>query len=1175
MRLEDLTRGSRIKGIFSNQTVTIVDVQDYGGCVEVTYKDEQGVPGTTLIYPEQAAALEIVKAPWGFEADGEDFRLVAEAKRIKMAYLFDPHLAVHTSLIEPLPHQISAVYEIMLKRQPLRFLLADDPGAGKTVMAGLLIKELMMRGDVKRCLICTPGSLTEQWMDELETKFQLRFELLTRQSLEQIRRGNPFQEKDLLICRLDQLSRNDEMLSQLEKSDWDLIIVDEAHKMSASFYGGEVNETKRFRLGKLFSRITRHFLLMTATPHNGKEEDFQLFLSLLDQDRFEGKFRTGVHKVEIDDIMRRLTKEQLLKFDGTRLFPERHAYTVTYPLSKEEKELYDAVTSYVNEQWNRIDQLGEKEQKRRTVGFALTILQRRLASSPEAIYQSLYRRRCRLEEFLKEEKKRLKKNGKLKHLRLKYEDQLEDLYELAEAEQAEDEIAYQATLARTISELETEIEVLKNLEKQARRLRQSGKDRKWEELSMLLQSDKSVENSHLLLDEQGNRRKLVIFTEHRDTLNYLVEKIRTLLGRPEAVVMIHGSMDRDSRKQAQEAFNHDKNVLVLVATDAAGEGINLHRAAHLMVNYDLPWNPNRLEQRFGRIHRIGQTRVCHLWNLVSVETREGEVFAILLKKLETVREALNDKVFDILGKVFDGNSLRDLLIQAIRYGDRPDIKARLLRKVNEKLEHDHLIKLISEKALIQGLFDRIKVQEIRREMERASARRLQPHFIASFFVQAFRRLGGTIREREPRRYEIVSIPQPVRQRARDIDRSGLPARYLRICFDKTLTHLDGKPHAEFVCPGHPLLDAVVELILEKYGHLMKQGTVLVDERDDRDDREEPRLMMFCEQEIHDGIRDKSGQRVVSRRMHFVEMVPDGQISPAGYAPYLDYRPLSDEEKGYLPSILDSIQWERTEMEHRARQYMIRHLVPEHLKEVELFRKAQVAKIRKEVRARLETEIRYWDKRAAELRAAEKRGKKNAKLNSQNAQRRADDLQVRLEQRMIELDLEEKLQPKPPNMIGTALIIPGGMLRKLKGENQKEPGLFGRDRKMVERIAMETIMEIERQKGFQPVDVSVQKLGYDIESWDPETGKVRFLEVKGRVAGATTVTVTRNEILTAVNRPDAYWLAVVEVEESKPKRVVYIRQPFTREPDFAATSVNYDLRDLMSRGEDETWRLGRN
>jgi len=395
--------------------------------------------------------------------------------------------------------------------------------------------------------------------------------------------------------------------------------VDEAHKMSANYFGNKVNKTKRFLLGEMLGSITRHFLLMTATPHNGKEADFQLFLSLLDSDRFYGKFRDGAHKVDVSDMMRRMVKEKLLKFDGTPLFPERRAYTANYELSDLEAALYSQVTDYVRNEMNRADKLDGK--RKGNVGFALTQLQRRLASSPEAIFQSLKRRRQRLEKRVEEEQL-VNRGYQVAETMAKYEvrEVPEDIDDSAdemlgeEYEEWVEEIVDQATASQTTEELQAEIVILKGLESQAKHVVQSGNDRKWEELSKLLQDQPEMYTS------AGSRRKLIIFTEHKDTLNYLCERVSDVLGSPEAVVVIHGAVNRDDRRKRQEEFRQNPEVLVMIATDAASEGVNLQNA-NLMVNYDLPWNPNRLEQRFGRIHRIGQTEVCHLWNLVASETR--------------------------------------------------------------------------------------------------------------------------------------------------------------------------------------------------------------------------------------------------------------------------------------------------------------------------------------------------------------------------------------------------------------------------------------------------------------------------------------------------------------------------------------------------------------------------
>ncbi len=1188
MKLEDLRPQAIVRGILPDRAVTVVHVQWFGtDALELTYKDPGGRVGNILLYRDDEPRLELVEygRPWGFDGDGALFRLVSEAQRIRLAYLFDPLLAVHTSLLEPLPHQITAVYESMLPRQPLRFLLADDPGAGKTIMAGLLIKELLVRGDVQRCLVVCPGSLVEQWQDELYRRFQLPFEIATNDKLEAARTGNWFLENDLVIIRLDKAARNESVQAKLAAPEcrWDLVVVDEAHKMSATFFGGEVKYTKRYKLGQLLSGLTRHLLLLTATPHNGKEEDFQLFLALLDGDRFEGRFRDGVHQVDVSDLMRRVVKEKLVKFDGSPLFPERFAHTVPYRLSDLEACLYKEVTEYVREEFNRADALGD-EKRAGTVGFALTILQRRLASSPEAIYQSLRRRRERLESRLREVEV-LQRGGRVAvPANLGPAVDLEDLEDLEDAPdtevaEKEEEVLDQATAARTIEELRAEIATLRQLEDLAQRVRQSGEDRKWRELANLLgelftptaiteriAKEAQADGADPPKPVASSRQKLVIFTEHRDTLRYLVERISTLLGRPRAVVSIHGGMGREERAKAQEAFLHDPEVQVLVATDAAGEGINLQRA-HLMVNYDLPWNPNRLEQRFGRIHRIGQTEPCHMWNLVAIETREGDVYHTLLRKLEEARKALGGKVFDVLGKLqFEGRPLRDLLIEAIRHGEQPEVKARLDRAIGEALDLAHVQNLVEERALAHEIIDAERLRRIREDMERAEARRLQPHYIESFFLEAFRQLGGTVRQREPRRYEVTHVPAAVRQRDRLIGtREPILHRYERITFEKDLIAPPGQPLAAFVCPGHPLLDAVIDLTLERYRDLLRCGTVLVD---DRDPGERPRVVFYLEHAIQDASTTRTGERrVISRRLLYVELDADGNARHAGYAPYLDYRPLREDEPSPEEILAQpECAWITHDLERQALSFAVTQVVPEHLEEVRRRRLEWIEKTRAAVKDRLTKEIAYWDHRAEELRLQEQAGKPAARLNWQEARRRADDLAARLQKRMEQLDLEAQISALPPVVMGGFVVVPAGLLAKIKGQATISISVPADTQASAAR-ARAIVMEIERNLGYEPVDREQERLGYDIESRDPRTGRLRFIEVKGRVAGADTITVTRNEVLTALNKPDDYILAIVEFLEGGGHRVHYVRRPFRREPDFEVTSVNYDLRELLARAEE--------
>jgi superfamily II DNA or RNA helicase len=1184
-KLEELTPNAAVRGILPDALATVVSVQWFGSeALELTYKSPSGRVANELLYRHDEARLEVVDQgrPWSFDGDGGLFRLVSEANRIRLAHLFDPVLAVHTSVLEPLPHQITAVYEVMLPRQPLRFLLADDPGAGKTIMAGLLMKELIARGDLHRCLVVCPGSLAEQWQDELYRRFHLPFEILTNDKLEAARTGNWFLETNLVIARLDKLSRNEDVQEKLKAPDcrWDLVVCDEAHKMSASIFGREVKYTKRYKLGQLLSTLTRHFLLMTATPHNGKEEDFQLFMALLDGDRFEGRFRDGVHVSDVSDLMRRMVKEGLLKFDATPLFPERIAYTVPYKLSDAEARLYKEVTDYVREEFNRAEAL-QNDKRAGTVGFALTILQRRLASSPEAIYQSLRRRRERLESKLRE-LEILHRGGVVAALgssgpELDAED-VEDLEDAPdnEVENTAEEILDQATAARSIVELKAEIGTLKRLEGLALGLRRTGEDRKWNELARLLSAVFTTgAASGVLADASASgaippptrspHQKLVLFTEHRDTLNYLEDRVSTLLGRKEAVVVIHGAMGREDRMKAQEAFKHDPQVQVLLATDAAGEGINLQRA-HLMVNYDLPWNPNRIEQRFGRIHRIGQTEVCHLWNLVAEETREGDVYRTLLEKLEQARQALGGQVFDVLGRLqFEGKPLRDLLIEAIRYGERPDVRARLTQVVSNAFDTKQLQDLIEERALAHDTMDASRVFRVREEMERAEARRLQPHYIESFFLEAFKRLGGSVRQREPRRYEVTHVPAPVRNRDRliGVGEPVLP-RYERIAFEKNLVALQGQPLAAFLCPGHPLLDSTIDLTLERHRDLLRRGTVLVDERDWGTS---PRVLFYLEHAIQDASVTRSGDRhVVSKRMLYVELDAEGSMRHMQYAPYLDYRPLAANE----PSVEELLArpecaWIDRSLEQKAQGYAVAQVVPEHLAEVRARRLELITKTEAAVQDRLTKEISYWDHRAEQLKLQEQAGKSNARLNSDEARKRADALQARLQKRLEELKLEKQIAPLPPVVIGGLLVVPAGLIAAMTGSAPPVGPQNAVDTQISAAKARAIVMQVERDLGFVPTDREAEKLGYDIESRVPGTGKLRFIEVKGRVSGAATLTVTKNEILYSLNKPDDFILAIVEFDGDA-HRVHYVRRPFQREPDFGVTSVNYAFADLLARAE---------
>lgn len=1168
MKIEELAQGQSLSGVEPSEVVTIVAIVPLGeGSVQLIYRTPDGSMKERMLgrVDEELIELATTERPFSFDGDGDAFKLTCEAKRIDLAFLFDPMMAVHSSNVDPLPHQITAVYESLLPRQPLRFVLADDPGAGKTIMAGLYIRELIMRADAHRILIVAPGSLVEQWRDELYEKFGLEFHVYSSLMEQTSPSGNPFDDYARLIVRLDQLSRNEELQEKLCAPGWDLAVFDEAHKLSAHYFGSKLEKTGRFRFAEKLGAHVRHLLLMTATPHNGKEEDFQLFLSLLDSDRFYGKFRDGVHKVDASDLMRRMVKEELVKFDGTPLFPERKAYTVNYELSPIEAALYEAVTEYVQTEMGKADQL--EGARKGSVGFALTALQRRLASSPEAIFQSLKRRRERLENRLRDEKLGIKgRQAKAETYPGIPED--DDDLSAEEQEDLEESLIDDATAAKTVVELEAEIVILKGLEDQAKVVVASGQDRKWDELSKILQDHPEMR------DASGRQRKIIIFSEHRDTLNYLQARIAGVLGNPDAIVSIHGGTHRDERRRLQALFRSDPDVRVLVATDAAGEGVNLQNA-NLMVNYDLPWNPNRLEQRFGRIHRIGQTEVCHLWNLVAKETREGAVYHRLLEKLRVESDALKGRVFDILGEVFEETSLKDLLLQAIRYGDQPDVRARLSQKIDQALDHDHLKTLLDRNALDQTTISPERLFAVKEEMEKAEARRLQPFFVRAFFLKALDTVGGTAHPREAGRYEITHVPAAIRERDRRItgrnrrEHEPVLRRYSRVCFDRNAIQPLDKPGMEralLMHPGHPLMLTLSDMILEQHANLLRQGAVLVDPSDEGLD---PALLFLLTHEIKSG--DGS---VLSKRLQFVRVAPDGTAQFAGWAPHLDLEPLDEAERSLLSGVIDA-PWLSSGQEARALSLAATTLVPEHYNEVAQRRIDHVEKTINAVHERLSKEIAFWQDRWVKLKEDGEAGK-DVRLNLQNVERTLGDLQSRLESRKKELQSMRHVVNGTPVVLGAALIVPGGLMNKLRGDEPIDPAAatFAADasaRSRIEQLAMQAVTKAEEARGCRVVDVSAAKCGWDLSSYPPAVeGRQldpRHIEVKGRVKGASTVTVSRNEMLYAFNQGDKFVLAIALVDsDDSIDGPHYVRNPFDREPGWGVASINFNLSDLLARAE---------
>lgn len=789
--------GAFVRGVVDDEVVRVTALVNTGDAALVTFERATGQTESRFLSRDELALVTPAEQSVTLDASWSDFELGIQALAILAAPHESPLMAVSSSNVTPLPHQVQAVYDEMLPFEELRFLLADDPGAGKTIMTGLYLKEILARGRAARVLIVAPGSLVEQWVEEMWTRFGMVFtELLPEHlNLSDPTRPDVLAAGPLVVARLDQLARNKDLQNAVLASGFEVVVVDEAHKMSAREWGSKTIYSKRYLLGEELAAVCQHLLLLTATPHNGKTADFALFMKLLGH--------ALDHSESVLDQMpvRRLVKEQLVKADGSRLFPPRVASTLTYTMTPPELELYEAVTTYVSESMNKV----MDDTVRRSVGFAMMVLQRRLASSPEALLRSLERRLDKLTTQLQDAQD--------------YEEQLESLLRASlevghdfiddDPQDITDDASSTATAARTPAELTAEIIELEELVVLARSVRAAGLDRKWDALRDLLDSQE-------MFDGAGHRRKIIVFTEHRDTLDYLESRLAEVRKPGEYIAVISGKTSRWDRRQAREDFSHDHRCPVLLATDAAGEGVNL-QVAHLMVNYDIPWNPNRLEQRFGRIHRIGQEHTCYLWNLVAADTREGDVFLTLLDKLDVQRQALGDRVFDVLGDVVSGADLSQILQQAIRGDDSGAGIATLAQRLEEGLTQE-----VARREASTTEFTPEDLEAIQRQLAWAKEFDPQTAVVPDFARRALRRFGAEVRELTESIWSVPYVPPLL------AEHPGVEKSYPRLHLSRDSLQADEAGASQFLTPGHPLLMALTRQTLEGAKQSLKSGVVLVD-----------------------------------------------------------------------------------------------------------------------------------------------------------------------------------------------------------------------------------------------------------------------------------------------------------------------------------------------------------
>jgi len=1078
----------------------------------LTAEEAEGLVKTLVSTPQQVAQL----------APAQDLRLLIESHRIALAYAYDPLFAVSLSGIRSLPHQIEAVYGRMLPQARLRFLLADDPGAGKTIMTGLLMKELKMRNALERVLIIVPAALTIQWQDELLRFFNEFFVIINAENDKQ-QLGNLWQRESQVLTSMD-YAKQEGVREKIWASGWDLIVVDEAHKCSAytktrSGRSPEAQKTRRYQLVEYFSYQPALMLLfLTATPHQGDEDRFAHFLHLLEPDLFpephklDGSGRDIRHAVlelgkDSPWVLRRL-KEDLRDFDGKRIFPDRHSRTVTFTLGPEEYRLYLLVNDYLNRFL-----VGGSGAKRQSIALTRTVFQRRLASSTYAIYRSLERRFKRLQDILEELESLPQEQQQRRLLRLSgVIDEERDEGDLDETER--DDLLNETTAAEQLFQLQEEIAALRELVAEARQIYEHAPDNKLASLRNILTE---VEFSEL----KGGLGRLLIFTEHRDTMEYLSGHLQSWGFR---VCNIHGGMNPHERKRAQEIFRTEAQICV--ATEAAGEGINL-QFCHLMINYDLPWNPARLEQRMGRIHRIGQERDVYAFNFVAEESSdgkpviEGRILKCLLDKLEQMRAALgSDRVYDVIGQVLALHevNLSDMLREAILYPGR-------LSEYEKKIERLSLERLQEyEKqtgiALARAYVDFPRAQEA---SFLAEERRLMPEYIARQFLAMSEKVGLKIESRADGLYRIPHVPQDLRSESLEaVRRYGqAETRYNKITFHKEHLDNDRHPDAVLVSPGHPLYAAVDEKFRRRYDALQGSYSIFVDS-----EAKEPYSLHFFEADVC-GDYPKSN---IVLHSELVCVRQQGEQMELVAADILhDLAPLEGTQRP------PQINWRPAE-EFVRLQYQL----PQRQQKLEE-RKKQAQIIRDYLQKSYDERIWASQRRAMELRARLEMGEKEVALAVQEADREVEQLERRRADCLERLRHIEIVRPGPARYLGSFLVIPASQVGELQTlvEDPEAKALS-------EKLAMQVVMEYERKRGWEPFDVSLEKVGFDIRSLSPadsQTGKreIRRIEVKGRKKGEP-VRLTENEWRKARQLRDSYWLYVVWEPHVKPAEPVLVQNP---------------------------------
>jgi superfamily II DNA or RNA helicase len=1053
------------------------------------------------------SSLKILRPSATFDGDPTTLRLGLQAYQLGVAYEYDPYFGLSISRVDPLPHQLEAVYDYLLKLARVRFLLADDAGAGKTVMAGLLIRELKLRGLAHRVLVVVPANLSFQWQRELREKFDEKFVVIKGADLREQFGINQWQESNRIITSLD-LAKRDDILPGLRQCHWDVVIVDEAHRMSAS---SADKKSLRYKLGEDLSSRSDHFLMLTATPHKGDPVNFTLFMQLLDRDVYADvrSIREAMNRRRAPFYLRR-TKEAMVYFperqpDGEwvarPIFTKRIPHSATFSIDGDEFDLYRDVTNFVKGQCRAASEMGD-DARARAVGFLMALYQRRLASSTYALRHSLENRMRRLRENMK----KATELARQAPTDLPTQEELEEM-EDDERERLEDILAA-VTLSQNPKIVQDEITKLDGLARRATALEEAGHEAKLARLKkMVTGQDAEFFQGEDFLSHPD--RRLLIFTEFRDTLDYLVSKLR---GWGFAVECIHGSMkpgsrdERGTRLYAEQKFRDGADqggAQVLVATEAAGEGINL-QCCNILLNYDIPWNPNRLEQRMGRIHRYGQTKDCYIFNFVATNTIEGQVLNRLLEKLQEIRDALeDDAVFNVVGEILPASQMERILrdYYAGKLGEA-DLEDRLFRNVREQDFRN-----ICQNALEGLATKKLNLAMLVERRARAQERRLVPETIARFLQETAPLAGLTLKEFKsfPHTFE----PGPTTSNLREYESKSdwrlprLSTRYPRLSTDRKTAEAN---HLEWVTPGHPLFEALRRHTWDKAAEPLNRGACFY-----WLDATAPIRLDFYRARIVDGLSN-----VIHERM-FVVQLQDGE-PPLLREPGVVGNLVPGRLPGTPPAIATSDE---------ATGWLHEHALRPFLDEVKSERLAEVERVRTHVEFSLTELITREDEKVGKLAELSERGQEGAAGNLKRAEDRHAELLSRRERRREELAREASLTLQAVERMTSALVLPhpepeANQVRNLRPNPETET------------TAMRVAMEYEHAAGRAVADVHEKDLGYDLTSLDTKTGELRLIEVKGIGDTDGTVIVTPNEHRVAQDRRDCYWLYVVTHCNTEPK-----------------------------------------